>query len=108
VVRQQKYTGDANSFGSQVEKLIAVGGLRDKRDLWPDSLAQLMQVRVRAHLGSALKRFVTIVVLQACGGGLVALLRLNTNQAMRTCGARVLHAGARGDAAACRAGSPRA
>jgi hypothetical protein len=44
-VRNLKY-GSSDGLSRLYERVIAVGGLQDKQELWPDSLRRFMKVGV--------------------------------------------------------------
>lgn len=48
LVRQQKYNkaNSGDKFGGVYSRLVAVGGLQNREELWPDALQDFMQVHV--------------------------------------------------------------
>jgi hypothetical protein len=46
-VRSLKYSGSSDGYSELYRKLVVVGGLQDKQELWPQELKQYMQVHER-------------------------------------------------------------
>ena len=53
-VRSLKYGGSSDGYSQLYRKLLVVGGLSDKQQLWPQPLARYMQVLPRNRLAAQL------------------------------------------------------
>jgi hypothetical protein len=47
-VRSLKYGGSSDGYSELYRKVVVVGGLQDKQELWPQELQQYMKVRFLA------------------------------------------------------------